>query len=214
MRALLTEKPLPAQPAWFEAWFDSPYYEALYAHRDDAEAGAFVDHPGRLAAADRWLDGPRSGMRHRTARQASRFQRSSCSGPRPVREQHPAGETGRATEPLVPASGHAAAIRPRRVRVHPQPLHDLRLLRRACRAPDRGAQHRTGAEAGRAGGPRLPERPYAERHLIAEEVVDREGVVYRISRWTDPDHILKRIVSTTLRRTRSSTVGACRASSR
>ncbi len=28
---------------WFETWFDSPYYHILYDHRDEAEAGAFID---------------------------------------------------------------------------------------------------------------------------------------------------------------------------
>jgi SAM-dependent methyltransferase len=28
---------------WFESWFDTAYYHALYAHRDDAEAMAFMD---------------------------------------------------------------------------------------------------------------------------------------------------------------------------
>ena len=28
---------------WFESWFDTPYYHALYAHRNDAEAAAFMD---------------------------------------------------------------------------------------------------------------------------------------------------------------------------
>lgn len=34
--------PVPA-PTWFGAWFDSPYYHRLYAHRDDAEAATAVD---------------------------------------------------------------------------------------------------------------------------------------------------------------------------
>ncbi|MFM6952296.1 MAG: class I SAM-dependent methyltransferase [Bacteroidota bacterium] len=28
---------------WFESWFDTPYYHALYAHRNEAEASAFMD---------------------------------------------------------------------------------------------------------------------------------------------------------------------------
>src|SRR5262245_42698865 len=28
---------------WFATWFDSPYYQRLYAHRDDAEAAGFTD---------------------------------------------------------------------------------------------------------------------------------------------------------------------------
>ena len=29
--------------AWYEAWFDSPYYPILYKHRDDEEAHLFID---------------------------------------------------------------------------------------------------------------------------------------------------------------------------
>ena len=29
--------------AWFETWFDSPYYHVLYQHRDEAEAEMFLD---------------------------------------------------------------------------------------------------------------------------------------------------------------------------
>ncbi|TNE53943.1 MAG: class I SAM-dependent methyltransferase [Bacteroidetes bacterium] len=32
-----------AEGAWFEEWFDSPYYHMLYSHRNEAEAEAFID---------------------------------------------------------------------------------------------------------------------------------------------------------------------------
>src|SRR5262249_48938230 len=35
---------------------------------------------------------------------------------------------------------------------------------------------------------------YAESHLIAHETVERQGVVYRLTRWTDPNYIFKRIL--------------------
>ena len=28
---------------WFESWFDTPYYHALYQHRNEVEASAFID---------------------------------------------------------------------------------------------------------------------------------------------------------------------------
>ncbi|MFM8787316.1 MAG: SAM-dependent methyltransferase, partial [Bacteroidota bacterium] len=28
--------------AWFESWFDSPYYEEIYDHRDLSEAKEFI----------------------------------------------------------------------------------------------------------------------------------------------------------------------------
>jgi len=35
---------------------------------------------------------------------------------------------------------------------------------------------------------------HAERHLRAAEETDRDGVAYRVTRWTDAGHIFKRIV--------------------
>ena len=32
------------QSEWFESWFDSPYYDLLYEHRDDTEAAHFIDN--------------------------------------------------------------------------------------------------------------------------------------------------------------------------
>jgi len=37
------------QPHWYESWFESPHCHALYSHRDEHEAAAFVDRLlGRL----------------------------------------------------------------------------------------------------------------------------------------------------------------------
>ncbi|MBK8653301.1 MAG: class I SAM-dependent methyltransferase [Haliscomenobacter sp.] len=33
----------PAERSWYEDWFNSPYYEILYHHRDDSEAQGFID---------------------------------------------------------------------------------------------------------------------------------------------------------------------------
>lgn len=30
--------------SWFESWFNSPYYQILYQHRDDKEAELFIEH--------------------------------------------------------------------------------------------------------------------------------------------------------------------------
>lgn len=32
------------QQNWFETWFESPYYDVLYQHRDDKEAAQFIDN--------------------------------------------------------------------------------------------------------------------------------------------------------------------------
>lgn len=33
----------PGERSWYEDWFNSPYYEILYHHRDDSEAQGFID---------------------------------------------------------------------------------------------------------------------------------------------------------------------------
>ena len=43
MRTVATVAPPLAKPDWFASWFDSAHYHRLYAHRDQAEARAFVD---------------------------------------------------------------------------------------------------------------------------------------------------------------------------
>ena len=56
MRVTTATVETPARPEWFASWFDSAHYHRLYANRDQAEAGAFVDrligrlHPDRGAA--------------------------------------------------------------------------------------------------------------------------------------------------------------------
>jgi|APTNR8051073442_1049403.scaffolds.fasta_scaffold00348_2 SAM-dependent methyltransferase len=37
-------KPYKEEAAWYESWFDSPYYPLLYQRRDEVEARAFIDH--------------------------------------------------------------------------------------------------------------------------------------------------------------------------
>ncbi|MGB0176845.1 MAG: class I SAM-dependent methyltransferase [Owenweeksia sp.] len=36
-----------AMEQWYRSWFDSPYYHLLYAHRDDTEAGLFIENLAR-----------------------------------------------------------------------------------------------------------------------------------------------------------------------
>jgi len=49
--------PFEESHAWFETWFDSPYYHTLYANRDDEEARAFID-----AILDRLQPAPSARM--------------------------------------------------------------------------------------------------------------------------------------------------------
>ena len=59
MRLTTTVEPITQRSEWLASWFDSFHYHKLYAHRDEAEAGRFLDaliarlNPGR---DDRVLD--------------------------------------------------------------------------------------------------------------------------------------------------------------
>lgn len=52
---------------WFKSWFDSPYYNLLYRHRNTDEAALFIDHllrPLHLAPSAAVLDAPCGYGRH------------------------------------------------------------------------------------------------------------------------------------------------------
>ena len=43
MTSIATLAPATPRTEWFATWFDSSHYHRLYAHRDQQEAGAFID---------------------------------------------------------------------------------------------------------------------------------------------------------------------------
>src|SRR5262245_61557405 len=44
MNAAVTARRPCSQREWFAAWFDSPHYHRLYAHRNDEEATHLIEH--------------------------------------------------------------------------------------------------------------------------------------------------------------------------
>lgn len=190
-----TEEQAEVQQAqWFESWFDSAHYHRLYAHRDEAEAEAFVDalidrlHPAGHADA---LD-------------------LGCGAGRHARRLAARGLSVTGLD--LSAQSIAAAGR------FEQP--GLRFRRHDMRQPFGGdafdyvfnlftsfgyfsdlAEHfrvvGNMAAALRPGGRLIVDYlnvRFAETRLVAAESTTIDEVTYRIERWTDRRNFYKRIV--------------------
>jgi SAM-dependent methyltransferase len=179
---------------WFSAWFDSPHYHRLYAHRDEGEAARFTDAlVGRLR--------PREG---------SRVLDLGCGVGRHARQLAAKGydTTG------IDLS--AASIAEAKKGEHP----NLRFRRQDMRLPfgsrrfdyvfnfftsfgyfGRDGDHQLVARniaAALADDGRLVldylNVRYADAHLTPREQKAVDGTVYRITRWADQGCFFKRIV--------------------
>src|SRR5262245_12710367 len=194
MIATRTARTTTTPPEWFASWFDSAHYHRLYAHRDDQEAAAFIDRlveRQELTAGATVLDlGCGAGRHSRylasrgfdvtgldlSARSLERAQRSASSNLRFVRQdmRQPFGRnTFDSVLSLFTSFGYFE-----------DPADNVTVVHNIARSLKPG---------GRVVLDYLNVHQ-AERHLRANEVTEREGVVYRISRWTDADRIFKRIV--------------------
>lgn len=180
------------RPEWFKFWFDTTYYHKLYAHRDDRQAADFIDElvdqlqppPGSTMLdlgcgngrhskhlASKGFDVTGIDLAQQSIRQAKRFETPS-----------------------------------------------LRFFRRDMRLPFGRSQFRhifsfftsfgyfseaehdriigNVAEALASGGTFVIDylnTSYSEARLVPSEQQEIDGVVYRISRWTDKRHFYKRI---------------------
>jgi SAM-dependent methyltransferase len=178
---------------WFESWFDSPHYHRLYAHRDEREAAAFV---GRLVE---FLD-PDAG--------ASVLDLGCGAG------RHSVELASRGFD-VTGIDLSTASIR--RARHYAGP--NLTFLRRDMRRPfgakafdvvfnlftsfgyfEEQADHlkvaRNIARALKPGGTLVLDYlnvQYAESRRVADELIERDGVVYHVSRWSDAVNLYKRI---------------------
>ena len=182
------------QPDWFEAWFDSPDYHALYARRDEAEAAALID---RLIERLRPVDGSAvldlgCGTGRHARQLASRRLRvlgldlSGNSISQARRSEQP-NLRFRQQDMRLPFGVDAFDYIVNLFTsfgYFEDPADDLAVVRNIARALRQG---------GRVVLDYLNVR-HAEQHLVPEEVIDRQGVAYRISRSTNADHIVKRIV--------------------
>jgi len=184
----------PERSEWFASWFDSVHYHKLYGYRDDTEAACFLDEliarlrPGRQA---RVLDLGCGAGRH------SKYL---------------------ASKNLRVIGMDLAAGSIREAKKSEQP--GLRFLQHDMRVPfGRGAfdyvfnfftsfgyfeqpdEHlnvvRNMAASLRQGGRLVLDYlnvRHAEARLTSEEVKEIDGVIYRLTRWTDARSFFKRIV--------------------
>jgi SAM-dependent methyltransferase len=181
------------EPEWFAAWFDSPHYHKLYAHRSDAEAARFIDAliaVRKLAAGAAVLDLGCGAGRHARYLASKGFDVTGLD---------------LSEESLRQARSSESAT--------------LRFVRQDMRAPfgdgrfdhvlnlftsfgyfDDAGDNLTVvqniAASLRPGGSVVIDYLNvleAERHLTPEQTTERDGVVFRLSRWADADHIFKRI---------------------
>jgi SAM-dependent methyltransferase len=178
---------------WFASWFDSPYYQHLYAYRGDREAGELIDRLiARLqpAAGAAMLDlgcGVGRHARHLAGRgfDVTGLDLSAASIAR-ARQHEGAHLRFRRQDMRIPfgvgAFDYVFSLFTS-FGYFDNPAENLRVVDNI-------------ATALRPGGTFVLDYlnvQHAEAHLVSEEVIVRERVTYRISRWTDAGHIFKRI---------------------
>ena len=196
MRVTTATAEAASKPEWFASWFDSAHYHRLYANRDQAEAGAFIDRlighlrPDSGAAT---LDlGCGSGRHSRSlatrgfnvtgidlsagslarARNSSRH-RSSGSSSRTC-ESRSAMRRFDFVFSLFTSFGYFDGSR---------------------RSPEGGAEHRQRRCRRRHGGARLPQRATTPSGIVVATRWSSATVcAIDLTRWSDADAIFKRIV--------------------
>jgi len=188
------EPTVPQRADWFASWFDSPHYHKLYAHRDETEAARFLD---ALMARLR----PRHG--------ASVLDLGCGAG------RHSKYLASKALN-VTGMDLSGASISEAKKAEQPR----LRFLRHDMRLPfgrnafdyvfnfftsfgyfEEPGEHRAVvrniATSLRDGGRLVLDYlnvRHAEATLRSEDTKEIDGVVYRLTRWTDADHFFKRIV--------------------
>ncbi len=183
-------------PEWFAAWFDSAHYHRLYQHRDEREAAALIDrlvdhlHPAVGAQA---LD-------------------LGCGAGRHSRQLAARG--------LDVTGMDLSADSIEQARLSAGQRGNLRFVRQDMRLPfghhqfdyvfslftsfgyfEQPAEHVTVlhhiATSLKPGGMLVLDylnASHAAMHLTRDESITRDGIVYHVSRWSDHDHLFKRIV--------------------
>jgi SAM-dependent methyltransferase len=193
-------------PEWFAAWFDSAHYHRLYQHRDEREAAALVDRLVehlRPAPGARALDLGCGAGRHARQLAARGLDVTGLDLSAESIAQARGSELGEGSDGSEGSDGG-----------------NLRFVRQDMRLPfgsdqfdyvfslftsfgyfEQPAEHVTVlhhiATSLKAGGVLVLDYlnvHYADSHLTrGDESITRDGIVYRVSRWSDDDAFFKRI---------------------
>jgi SAM-dependent methyltransferase len=182
-----------AQPEWFASWFDSEHYHKLYAHRDDHEAAEFIT---RLitclqpAGGSSILDlGCGSGRHSRylasmgfditgldlsaeSIRRAKQSERLNLHFTRQDMRQPFGTDAFHYVFNLFTSFGYFE-----------DPSQDIAVIQNV-------------AKSLKGGGHLVLDYMnvvHVQSRLKAEEAIERDGVIYRLSRWADANYIFKRI---------------------
>ncbi len=189
----LINKIAPESQPWFKTWFDSAYYHSLYQHRNDKEAQSFINYLlNELSPA------PGATMLD-----------LGCGAGRHSKYLASKGYNVTGLDLAFSSIRRAKKWENETLRFF---QHDMRIpfgFRRFDFVfnfftsfgyfKSRTENNKVVANISQAlkpGGVVMFDYlnvAYVEEHLIPEEEKEIDGVVYRISRWTDHDFIFKRI---------------------
>ena len=185
---------VPGQTAWFKHWFDSSFYHQLYGHRNDGEAAAFID--ALLAALQ--------------PRENARMMDLGCGAGRHAKYLASKGFDVTGADLALSSILSARQYEAPGLRYYQQDMRlpfgtdkfdlvfnfftsfgyfktkeeDLLVMNNISRAL-------------KPGGTVIIDYlnvAYSEGRLTPEEEKEIDGVIYRITRWTDDTHFFKRIV--------------------
>ena len=188
-----TQYAVQAKPEWFASWFDSEHYQKLYAHRDDHEAAEFIS---RLIT---WLEPARG----------SSMLDLGCGSGRHSRYLASMGFDVTGLDLSAESISLAKQHQPSNLYFQRQDMRQpfgidafhyvFNLFTSFGYFEDPGENLtviRNVARSLKAGGQLVLDYMnvvHVEARLKAEEKIERDGVIYCLSRWADADYIFKRI---------------------
>jgi SAM-dependent methyltransferase len=179
---------------WFASWFDSAHYHRLYAHRDEAEAAGLIDRlmdrlrpvPGATAVDLGCGAGRHSRWLASHGLDVTGLDLSSASLDEARLSESPRLRFGR-QDMRLPFGDEAFDFVFNLFTsfgYFQDPADHLKVVQNIARSL-------------KTGGTLVLDYlnvSRAEALLVAQDLQERDGVRYQISRWADPGHIFKRIV--------------------
>lgn len=189
----MTQYELQAQSDWFASWLDSEHYHKLYAHRDDRDAADFIS---RLitwlqpAGGSSILDLGCGSGRHSRYLASMGFDvtgldlsAQSMSLARQSKRSNLHFDRQDMRQPFGSDAFHYVFNLFTSFGYFEDPAQDLTVIQNI-------------ANSLKGGGHLVLDYMnvvHVQSHLKAEEAIERDGVIYSLSRWADAKYIFKRI---------------------